>query len=60
MLIAAVSVVLPVIGYLVAADRLRRPLSELKEWLQVHNTAVMGVLVLVIGVVLIGKGIAGL
>ncbi|NLU84693.1 GAP family protein [Rhodococcus sp. HNM0569] len=58
--LAAITVVVPVVGYLVAADRLRRPLSELKEWLQDNNTAVMGVLVLVIGVMLVGKGIGGL
>ena len=41
-------------------DRLRGPLDELKEWLQAHNAAVMSVLLLVIGAVLIGKGIGGL
>ena len=59
-IIAATTVVIPVAGYLLAADRLRRPLSELKGWLQANNTAVMGVLVLVIGVALIGKGLGGL
>lgn len=58
--IAAATVVLPVLGYLVAADRLRGPLDRLKQWLQVNNAAVMSVLLLVIGVVLIGKGIGGL
>lgn len=57
--IAASTVCVPVIGYLLAADRLRGPLSELKVWLQDNNDAVMSVLVLVIGVVLIGKGIGG-
>ncbi|MGG7100192.1 GAP family protein [Rhodococcus sp. 24CO] len=57
--IAASTVCLPVIGYLIAADRLREPLAELKVWLQANNATVMSVLILVIGVVLIGKGIGG-
>lgn len=57
--IAASTVCLPVIGYLIAADRLRTPLAELKVWLQDNNATVMSVLILVIGVVLIGKGIGG-
>lgn len=58
--IAGSTVLIPVVGYLVAADRLREPLARLKVWLQENNTTVMSVLILVIGVVLIGKGIGGL
>jgi len=39
---------------------MRHPLDELTAWLQTNITAVMGVLLLVIGVTLIGKGIGGL
>ncbi|MER7251811.1 GAP family protein [Kribbella sp. NPDC000426] len=58
--IAASTVAVPVLGYAVARDRLRKPLDELKQWLQFHNAAVMSVLLLVIGVDLIGKGISNL
>ncbi|CAN5708169.1 GAP family protein [soil metagenome] len=58
--IASSTVAIPVIGYLVAADRLRKPLANLKVWLQDNNTTVMSVLILVVGVVLIGKGIGGI
>jgi len=58
--LAASTVAVPVLAYAVARDRLRGPLDELKEWLQAHNAAVMSVLLLVIGAVLIGKGIGGL
>jgi threonine/homoserine/homoserine lactone efflux protein len=58
--LASSTVAVPVLAYAVAHDRLRRPLDELKEWLQAHNAAVMSVLLLVIGTVLIGKGIGGL
>lgn len=56
-LIAVSTVLLPVVGYLVAAERMRAPLDRLREWLVHNNAAVMSVLLLVIGVVLIGKGI---
>ncbi|MFC6044316.1 GAP family protein [Nocardioides hankookensis] len=58
--IAASTVALPVLGFLVAHERLRHPLDELRTWLQANNVAVMSVLVLVIGVVLLGQGIGGL
>lgn len=58
--IAASTVAIPVVGYAVARDRLAAPLGELKTWLEVHNAAVMTVLLAVIGAVLIGKGIAAL
>ncbi|MBN9631401.1 MAG: GAP family protein [Actinobacteria bacterium] len=57
-LIAAISVLVPVIGYLVASTAMRAPLDALRRWLVAHNAAVMTVLLLVIGVVMIGKGIA--
>ncbi|GAA3721899.1 GAP family protein [Gordonia hankookensis] len=59
-LLAATTVVIPVLAYQVAADRLRDPLDRLKVWLQENNKTVMATLILVIGIVLIGKGISGL
>jgi hypothetical protein len=58
--IAASTVAVPVIAYAVARDRMRRPLDEAKAWLQANNATVMSVLFLVIGAVLIGKGLGGL
>ena len=58
--IAGSTVAIPVLGYLMAEDKMRDPLNRLKVWLQTNNTAVMGVLILVIGTVLLGKGISGL
>ncbi|GAA2978634.1 threonine/homoserine/homoserine lactone efflux protein [Microbacterium terrae] len=55
--IAASTVAVPVIGYLVAADRLRGPLDALRDWLGKQNALIMAILLLVIGVSLIGKGI---
>jgi Sap, sulfolipid-1-addressing protein len=56
-LVAVSTVLVPVVGYAVAKDRLSAPLAELKTWLQEHNAAVMSVLLLVLGVALIGKGL---
>ncbi|WP_285113678.1 GAP family protein [Leifsonia sp. fls2-241-R2A-40a] len=55
--IAALSVAIPVIAYLVAAERMRAPLQSLRGWLVRNNATVMAVLLLVLGVVLVGKGI---
>ena len=57
--LAASTVAVPVIAYLVAKERMRHPLDELKAWLQANNAAVMSVLLLVLGAVLVGKGIGG-
>lgn len=56
--IAAASVAVPVIAYLVASSAMEAPLERLRVWLQQNNATVMAVLLLVIGVVMIGKGIA--
>ncbi len=56
--IAAASVAIPVIAYLVASARMAGPLESLRGWLVHNNATVMAVLLLVIGFVLIGKGIA--
>lgn len=59
-IMAASTVAIPVIAYLVAADKMRGPLDRLKAWLEANNAAVMGMLILVLGAVLLGKGISGL
>jgi threonine/homoserine/homoserine lactone efflux protein len=58
--IAASTVAVPVVAYLFAKQRMRGPLDALKAWLQDNNATVMAVLLLVIGVVLIGKGVGRL
>jgi len=55
--IAGMTVAGPVIAYLVAAKRMAGPLESLRGWLVRNNATVMAVLLLVIGVVVIGKGI---
>ena len=55
--VAACTVAVPVIAYLVATDKMAAPLASLRTWLVHNNSTVMAVLLLVIGVVLVGKGI---
>lgn len=57
-LLAASTVLVPVVGYLLAADRLRGTLDALRGWLAHNNAIIMAVLLLVIGVSMLGKGIA--
>ncbi|GAA4379791.1 GAP family protein [Agromyces bauzanensis] len=57
-LIAASTVAIPVIAYLLASKRMAAPLEALRTWLVQNNATVMALLLLVIGVVVIGKGIA--
>jgi threonine/homoserine/homoserine lactone efflux protein len=58
--VAASTVAVPVLGYLVAAERMRGPLDSLKAWLEHNNATVMATLISVIGAVLVGKGVGGL
>jgi threonine/homoserine/homoserine lactone efflux protein len=58
--LAASTIAVPVVAYLVASTRMTPYLDDLRGWLTQHNAAVMTVLLLVIGVALIGKGIGGL
>jgi hypothetical protein len=58
--IACATVVIPVAAYGIAADQVRGPLDSLKRWLEHNNAVVMAVLMLVIGAVLVGKGLGEL
>ncbi len=55
--VAAASVVVPVIAYLVSGHRLDRRLDAAKEWLIANNQAVMAVLFVVFSVSLVGEAI---
>ncbi|WP_062301310.1 GAP family protein [Demequina subtropica] len=59
-LLAASTVAVPVVAYLVAADRMRGPLDSLRAWLADNNALIMAVLLLVIGVSMVGKGLGQL
>ena len=57
-LLACSTVLIPVLAYLIASARMGEPLERLREWLVHNNATILAVLVLVIGVSMIGKGMA--
>ncbi|AWK70717.1 hypothetical protein CBI38_03160 [Rhodococcus oxybenzonivorans] len=57
--LAGSTVIVPVVAYAVAADKMHGTLDNLKVWLQANNAAVMSVLLLVMGAVVLGKGFGG-
>lgn len=59
-LCAVSTVLIPVAAHSVAADRLRRPLEHLREWLVRENTVITAVLLTVIGVLVLGKALGSL
>ncbi|MFB7715898.1 GAP family protein [Nocardia sp. NPDC056100] len=58
--LASASVAAVVLGYAIAADRVRPGLDNARKWLQDNNHAVMALVLLVMGAVVLGKGIGGL
>jgi hypothetical protein len=58
--LAASTVALPVLGYAVAEQRARPALDRARTGLEAHHAAITGVLLLVLGAVLVGKGLGGL
>ena len=58
-LIASVGVGAPVVIYFAMGDRAAHLLDELKTWMAHNNAVIMAVLCLLIGVKLIGQGMAG-
>jgi threonine/homoserine/homoserine lactone efflux protein len=54
--IAASTVAIPLVLYAAMGERMLGPLSRAKDWLGLHNAAVMAVVITVIGVYLAVKG----
>ncbi len=59
-LVASVSVAVPVLAYTVFGERVLRPLGVARDWLVRNNSAVMAVVLVVIGLLLLIKGITSL
>jgi len=55
--VASLTIAVPVVYYLVGGEKAKTALDSRKRWLGMHNAAVMTVLFLVLGVHLIAKGI---
>lgn len=59
-LIGSITVALPTIAYVVAGERAKPSLNRAKAWLLLKNAMVTAALLAVLGVALLGNGIAGL
>ena len=57
--IATLGVGIPVVTYFVMGERSASVLEDLKTWLSAHNSAIMAVILLVIGVKILGDALAG-
>ncbi|MFQ6230050.1 hypothetical protein [Nocardia sp. NPDC002869] len=57
---AVAAQIVAVVGYAVAADRLRGVPDRSRAWLEANNHVVMAMMLLVMGAVVLGKGIGGL
>ena len=57
--LASLGVATPIVTVLVLGDRSDAVLTGWQSWLDHHNTAMMAVIYLVFGVILLGRGIAG-
>lgn len=55
--VAAATVAAPVIIFFVVGERIRHSLDTLRDWLAQNNATIMAVLMLVLGVVVLSKGI---
>ena len=58
--IASVTILIPVVVYLVAGSRADAVLTDMRDWLTANNDTVMAVLLLVFGVKLVGDAIVAL
>ncbi len=58
--VSASSVALPILGYLAAGDRLDNALARLKKWMQQNHAALLAVILVLIGLMVLYKGIHAL
>lgn len=58
--VAASTVALPVLAYAAAGERLDDPLARLKDWMERHNAAMLAAILVVMGLLVLYKGIHAL
>jgi threonine/homoserine/homoserine lactone efflux protein len=58
--VAASTVAAPIIAYVASGDRLDQPLARLKDWMERQHATLMAVILVVIGLLVLYKGIHGL
>jgi threonine/homoserine/homoserine lactone efflux protein len=58
--VASSTVALPILAYAVSGDRLDEPLVRLKDWMERQHAALVAAILVVLGVLVLYKGIHGL
>jgi hypothetical protein len=57
LLLGMVGIIIPILVYLVQGDQADRTIRGWKDWLLAHNTRVMAVVLILVGILLISKGL---
>jgi hypothetical protein len=58
--VAGSTVALPILAYAVSGDRLDEPLRRLKDWMERQHATLVAAILIVIGLLVLYKGIHGL
>jgi threonine/homoserine/homoserine lactone efflux protein len=58
--VAASTVAIPILAYAVSGDRLDEPLKRLKDWMERQHAVLVAAILIVIGLLVLYKGIHGL
>ena len=58
--VAASTVALPIVSYLVSGERLHALLTRLKDWMERNHSSLVAVILVVIGLLVLYKGGLGL
>jgi threonine/homoserine/homoserine lactone efflux protein len=58
--VAGSTVAIPILAYAVSGDRLDQPLARLKDWMERQHAALVAAILIVIGLLVLYKGIHGL
>ena len=58
--VAGSTVALPILAYAVSGDRLDEPLARLKDWMERQHAVLVAAILVVIGLLVLYKGIHGL
>lgn len=58
--LAASTVVIPIVAYAVSGDRLDPTLAKVKDWMEAQHAVLIAVILVVLGVMVLYKGVTGL
>ena len=58
--VASSTVAIPILAYAVSGDRLDAPLTRLKDWMERQHAALVAAILMVIGLLVLYKGVHGL